>query len=133
MRFRKVMDELHRRSVWQVLGGYSVIAWVVHRVSVELNDLTELPFWFGHAVAIAVLLGFPILLITTWIQGGFKKDEFVPSHSWDSATGGDDSLSSWRSLERQPVKEALRIVFTWRNAVAGGILMAFLLGIGAFL
>ena len=133
MGFGSFIRELHRRSVWQVLGGYAVVAWIILRLSEIVQGLIGLPHWFGPATVVVVLLGFPVFLVTTVVQGGFRKEELFHGRFQDSADGGDESLSSWRSLERQPLRDALRRVFTWRNAVAGGILMAVLLGIGAIL
>jgi len=133
MRFGDLIGELHRRSIWQVLGTYAVIGWLLLLLAETVGGLLGFPRWFGPAALVVVLLGFPVLLITTLIQGGFKKNELFSSGFRDSASGGDDSLSSWRSLERQPLRDALRFVFTWRNAVAGGILMVVLLGIGALI
>jgi hypothetical protein len=76
-----------------------------------------------------VLLGFPVFFVTALTQGGSEKDELYRSRFLDSADGGDGSLSSWRSLEAQPMRDAFRRVFTWRNAVAGGVIMAILLWI----
>ena len=133
MRFGSFLRELHRRSVWQVLGGYALVTWIILRLSGIAQGIFGLPTWFGPATVVVVLLGFPVLLITTLVQGGFRKEELFHGRFGDSADGGDESLSSWRSLERSPVRDALRKVFTWRNALAGGIIMAVLLGIGVFL
>ena len=131
MRFGGLIGEIHWRSVWQVLGIYAVVAWILLQLAEKLESLFALPLWFGPAAFVVVLLGFPVLLATTLTQGGFRKDEIFSSRFRDSADGGDASLSSWRSLERRPLRDALLIVFTWRNAVAGGIIMVVLLGIGA--
>ena len=133
MRLGSLIREIHRRSVWQVLGSYALMAWIILRLEEIVEGLIGLPLWFGPATVVAVLLGFPIFLVTTLVQGGFVKEDLFSARFRDSANGGDESLSSWRSLERRPVKDALRLVFTWRNAVAGGILMAVLLGIGALI
>ena len=131
MRFGRLIGELHRRSVWQVLGSYAVVAWLVLQFAETLEGLIGLPLWFGPTVVIVVLLGFPVLLVTALTQGGWKKRDASESWFHDSAEGGDEGLSSWRSLEGHPLKDALRRVFTWRNAVAGGAIMAILLVLGS--
>jgi tetratricopeptide (TPR) repeat protein len=130
MWLRRLIDEIHRRSVWQVLGSYAVVAWIILQLAKTLEGLIGLPFWFGPATVVVVLLGFPVLLITTLTQGGFKKEDLLESGYQDSADGGDASLSSWAPLEARPIRDALNYVFTWRNALAGGVVMAVLLGIG---
>lgn len=130
MRLGSLIGELHRRSVWQVLGSYAVVAWLVLQLAETLEGLIGLPLWFGPAIVVVVLLGFPILLVTALTQGGWKKTGSFESRFRDSADGGDGSLSSWASLERLPVRDALRRVFTWRNAVVGGAVTAVLLMMG---
>ncbi len=131
MRFGRLIGELHQRSVWQVLGSYAVVAWVILQLAETLEGLIGLPLWFGPTVVVVVLMGFPVLLVTTLTQGGWRRREFARSLFGDSAEGGDGALTSWRSLEDQPVRDALRRVFTWRNAVAGGAIMAILVVLGS--
>jgi len=130
MRLGSLIGDLHRRSVWQVLGSYAVVAWIVLQFAETLEGLIGLPLWFGPAIVVVALLGFPVLLITTLTQGGWKKAGSFQPQFRDSADGGDESLSSWRPLEKHRVRDALGHLFTWRNAVAGGFVMAVLLGIG---
>jgi len=129
MRFGDLVGELHRRSVWQVLGSYAVVAWVVLQLAETLEGLIGLPLWFGPAIVVIVLLGFPILLVTALTQGGWRKTD-LPEAYQDRAEGGDENLSSWRPLEPRPIRDALGRLFTWRNAIGGGFLMALLLTIG---
>lgn len=131
MRFGSLIGEIHRRSVWQVLGSYAVVAWIILQLAETLEGLIGLPLWFGPAVVAVVLLGFPVLLITTLTQGGWRKPPATSSPFRDSAQGGDPSLSSWRPLERNPVRDLLSHIFTWRNAVVGGVVMTVLLGVGS--
>jgi uncharacterized membrane protein YhdT len=129
MRLGHWIREIHRRFVWQALGIYAVVAWIILQLAGALEGLILLPSWFGPATIVFVLLGFPVFFITALTQGGSERDEQYRSRFQDSADGGDESLSSWRSLEAQPIRDAFRRVFTWRNAVAGGVAMATLLWI----
>jgi uncharacterized membrane protein YhdT len=129
MRLDSLIREIHRRSVWQVLGIYAVVAWIILQLAEILQGFIGLPAWFGPAAVVVVLLGFPVFLITTVTQGGWKKPDPHRSRFQDSADGGDESLSSWRPLQRRPFWDLLGAVFSWRNAFAGGFVMAALLGI----
>lgn len=131
MRFGSLMGELHRRSVWQVLGGYAVVAWIILQLEEMLEGLIGLPLWFGPAAVVVVLLGFPVLLVTALTQGGRKKDDDHSALFHDSAEGSDASLSSWRRLDGGPFRNAMDRVFTWPNALAGAGLMAVLLVVGS--
>lgn len=129
MRLGSLFGELHRRSVWQVLGSYAVVAWLVLQLAETLEGLIGLPLWFGPAIVVVVLLGFPVLLVTALTQGGAvaaeKRDGFR-----DNGGGADPSLASWAPLDSHPIRDAMGHVFTWRNAVAGGAVMAILLTLG---
>jgi tetratricopeptide (TPR) repeat protein len=130
MWLNSLIGEIHRRSVWQVMGSYAVVAWIVLQLAETLAGLIGLPLWFGPAVVVVVLAGFPILLVTTLTQGGWKGKKGSQAGFVDSAEGADPSLSSWRPLESNPLKATLQQVFTWRNAVVGGVVMAILLVVG---
>ncbi|MGW8266041.1 MAG: tetratricopeptide repeat protein [Longimicrobiales bacterium] len=128
MRLGNLIGELHRRSVFQVVGSYAVVAWIILQLAETLEGLIGLPLWFGPAIVVVVLLGFPVFLITALTQGGDRRSsEEVPRGEEE----GDWSISHWRHLERRPVLDALGYVFTWRNALVGGAVMAVLLALGA--
>jgi len=125
-----LIGELHRRSVWQVLGSYAVVAWVILQLAETLEGLIGLPLWFGPGIVVLTVLGFPILLITTLTQGGWRGGRGAGEAYEDSAAGGDPSLHSWRRLDPHPVRVFFRTLFTWRNALMGGVvaLLVFVLG-----
>jgi hypothetical protein len=125
-----LIGELHRRSVWQVLGSYAVVAWIILQLAEVLEGLIGLPLWFGRAIVVVVLLGFPVFLVTALTQGGLKKSEEGRNRYSDRADGINGSFSSWQLLESNPLRNALGYVFTWRNAILGGLVMAVLLTIG---
>ena len=103
-RLGSLLGEIHRRSVWQILGSYAVGAWIILQLAETLAGLIGLPLWFGPTLVFLVILGFPLLLLTSFLQGGRK------------ATKAE--LSDTNS----PGRVTLRRLFTWRNAavVVGG-------------
>ena len=49
---KRLIVEIHRRSVWQVLGIYAVGSWVAYQVVLALVDGVGLPEWVpGMALA----------------------------------------------------------------------------------
>lgn len=131
MRFSSFLGELHRRGVWQVLGSYAVVAWIVLQLAETLEGLIGLPLWFGPAIVVVVLLGFPVFLVTTLTQGGFPTGDREAALGQGGSDGNDWSVSSWKPLEGRPVRDALRHLFTWRNALFGGAIMAVALAVGS--
>lgn len=54
-RFRDLVHEIHRRSLWQVLAIYGVASWVALEVAGYLTENFGLPDWFP-AFALALLV-----------------------------------------------------------------------------
>ena len=50
-RLKQLIHEIHRRSLWQVLGIYLVVSWVVCEVVQGLTEGLALPQWFPAFVA----------------------------------------------------------------------------------
>jgi tetratricopeptide (TPR) repeat protein len=111
---RKLLGEIHRRSVWQVLGSYAVGAWLVLQFAETLSSLIGLPLWFGPVVIVILAAGLPLVLLTSVLQGGRARTQ----------EGG---------LEER--EGALRRLFTWRNALvaAAAVLLMFLAGTGGYM
>jgi TolA-binding protein len=124
-RLSTFLRELHRRSIWQALGSYAVVAWIVLQLAETLEGLIGLPLWFGRAVVAVVVAGFPVLLVTTLVESSkWKVDEGL------YGAADEDSFDSWTPLEDSPFKAAFRRLFTFRNWALGGVAMVALLGLG---
>ena len=69
---RSVLDEIHRRSLWQVLGVYVAGAWVVLQVIDQLTQQLIIPGWGYRGAIVALLLGLPVVLVTAFLQRGLR-------------------------------------------------------------
>jgi len=103
---KNVLQEIHDRSLWQILGLYLASSWVVLQVVDTLDSVIGLPSWVASAAIALLVLGLPIVLITAFVQKGWGRRTSVESPA-----------------EGRPL-------FTWRNAVLGGGGAFALLGIG---
>ena len=54
------IDELKRRNVFRVGVAYVILAWLLLQVSDTLVPALHLPEWFQSAVALLLILGFPL-------------------------------------------------------------------------
>ena len=71
-RFRQLIHEVHRRSLWQVLGIYLVVSWVVYEVVQGLTEGLALPQWFPAFAVVLLLIGLPIVVATAFVQEGIS-------------------------------------------------------------
>ena len=69
--------ELRRRKVVRVAVAYVIGAWVLMQVGDTLLGLLQLPGWIGKALVVALVLGFPLALVLSWMfdltPGGLEK------------------------------------------------------------
>ena len=81
---RKLLREIHRRSIWQVLGIYLAGSWGVLEVVGSLTGYAGLPEWTPHFALVLLLIGLPIVTATAFIQRGMPslrgeyRDEVPP-------------------------------------------------------
>ena len=85
-RFTKLIHEIHRRSLWQVLGIYVVGSWLVLQVVDTLAGALNLPDWAPPLALFLLIIGLPIVLATAVIQGVSP-----PSSGADAAADGEDA------------------------------------------
>lgn len=132
----RLLQEIHRRSLWQALALFMASGWAVLQVLDTLIDQGILPAWTFKAGLALLLLGLPVVLATAFVQGGFpgraaKHDAGAPGD-----IGADGSPVSppagARSTDSAPVPAGTRShMLTWRNAILGGVGAFALLGMGA--
>lgn len=72
-----VIAELKRRNVVRVAALYGIAAWLILQVADVLVPALGLPGWVMRLVALLLILGFPLVLIFSWVYEltpeGLKK------------------------------------------------------------
>ena len=142
MALKRLIGELHRRSLWQVIVGYLVFIWLLFETFEVLAVSVGLPDWVEPTAAIMLIVLFPALLATASIQRGPRaawprltsdpKDgaaEPAPSEAVESvevlsqptpaAAGSVEATPPAPRTPKEPFTAAR--VFTWRNTVVGGV------------
>lgn len=104
----RLIHEIHRRSLWQVLGIYLVGSWVALQVVDVLANNFGLPDWFPAFALALLVLGLPVVLATAFVQEGV-----VPSEPEPGAVGA-------AGAEREPTARREGLL-TWRNVLLGGL------------
>jgi len=125
-RLRKLIREIHRRSVWQVLGVYLAMSWGVLNAVDVLTGFAGLPDWTPTMALVLLMIGLPIVTATAFIQkgvSGLTADPHEEIHP--------DDVEGVSPAEVLVVPEAHSMyrsgVFTWRNAILGGVMAGTLL------
>ncbi len=124
--FKKLIEETHRRSLWQVLAIYLLGAWIGYEVVQGLTEGLGLPTWFPGFAVVLFVVGLPIVLATACVQHGIHRSSrpdptLLPgSHADVAAAGG---------VRRTPT--GAQRLLTWRNAIGGGVLAFALWGVVA--
>ncbi|MFW6078578.1 MAG: hypothetical protein ACODAE_03090, partial [Gemmatimonadota bacterium] len=132
---KSLIVEAHRRSLWQVLGIYLMGSWIVLQVVDQLHQTTGMPDWVPTLALVLLLIGLPMVLATAFVQEGMPgRDEVAPAAEPDSAAAPPAASPSAppAAAAKKPAaagKSWLEgSVFTWRNAIAGGIAALALFG-----
>ncbi len=122
---KNLIHEIHRRSLWQVLGVYLAASWIVLQVVDVIGNNFGLPEWVPPSALILLLIGLPIVLATAVVQEGVSTR---PAKTQE-ASPDDDALAGLPPVPEPEVRGHHRL-FTWRNALLGGAAAFTLLGVG---
>jgi hypothetical protein len=121
---RKLAREIHRRSVWQVLGVYGLLSWSAYMAVGAATRALGLPLWTPDMAAALLVIGTPVVIATAVVQGGLPGlrmvDEIDPN-----AMEGRTPAEVLVVPEDHPLHGIG--LFTWRNAVLGGVMAGALL------
>lgn len=86
------LRELQRRNVFRAVAAYIVVGWVLLQVSTSLEDALGLPAWFDAVVTAFLLIGFPVVVVFSWVyeltpDGLQKTSSIAPEASITDRTG----------------------------------------------
>jgi len=74
-------EELKRRNVFRMAVLYLVAAWLLLQITDVLSSVLRLPDWSGSFVFMLLALGFPLMLMVSWVYemtpDGIKRDKDV--------------------------------------------------------
>lgn len=146
-RLKQLIHEVHRRSLWQVLGIYLAASWLALQVVETLADSVGLPDWFPPVAFGLLIVGLPIVLATAFVQEGMGSGHRDRSRSPDGRARPDTPARSAGEVAARPTAAPAGDIghssagttadeapglFTWRNALLGGIGAFALLGLVTF-
>jgi len=121
---KNLIREIHRRSLWQVLGIYLAVSWIVLQVVDVVGNNFGLPDWVAPAALVLLLLGLPVVIATAFVQEGMTTKERVAPPARSPAEEAVDAAPP-----PAPAPRASQRWLTWRNAALGGLGAFALLGV----
>jgi len=127
---KKILQETHRRAVWQVLAVYVGVSWAVLQVVDVLTQNMGLPPWVFPFALVLLLLGLPVMLATAIIQGrGSGADSTAAAPAEADAHAAPAEPVSTPFAKEPDTQPGTRRHFTWKNAVFGGAAAATLFAV----
>ncbi len=112
-RLKRLIVEIHRRSLWQVLLIYVGGAWVCYEIIDTITDRLALPDWLPVLAIILFLVGLPFVVATACV----REDAVLPPQAELAEPGPAEP----------PVQITRpRLHMTWRNA---GLIFVFALAL----
>jgi TolB-like protein/Flp pilus assembly protein TadD len=67
-RLKRLIVEIHRRSLWQVLLIYAGGAWIAYEIVQSLTEGLGLPAWFPGFAVVLFIIGLPFVLATAFVR-----------------------------------------------------------------
>lgn len=116
-RLRDLIDEIQRRSLWQVLLIYVGGSLVGYQAIQALTEGLGLPGWFPALAIVLFIVGLPIVLATSFVQGGFPSVGQDPTLLRESGAGAGADV------------EGAKRLFSWRNVLLGAAIAFGLWGV----
>jgi len=126
---QELLRELHRRSVWQVVGIYLATSWGVLNAVDMLTGFAGLPDWTPTMAMVLLLIGFPIVTATAVIQKGMPGGAGSAGDPADGYPEEPEAVEAGDLPDRQTTagpaaslsqSTSIWSLFTWRNALLGG-------------
>jgi tetratricopeptide (TPR) repeat protein len=132
---KSLFQELHDRSLWQVIGIYLAGSWLVLQVVDQLTESAGLPEWVPSFALVLLLIGLPIVVATAFLQhrapapGSAETAEASALPADGEGHEAPTSASAAVPAGKAPGGSVPHRLFTWRNAILGGVGAAILFGV----
>jgi len=115
---KRLINEIHHRSLWQVLLIYVGGAWFCYEIIDTVAERMALPTWLPVLAILLFVLGLPFVIATAFVR-----------EDGPTATVSDPTLIPVDEAQTESVHR--RRLLTWRNAAASFVLALAAWGIVA--
>jgi eukaryotic-like serine/threonine-protein kinase len=130
-RLRALIREIHRRSLWQVVGIYAAGSWLGYQVILALTHGLGLPDWVPPLAVVLFVIGLPVVVATAFVNEGAPalRRRRVNVALSDLALAPEFRAPDDNAAGRAP--GGSRHPLTWPRALLAGVLAFVLLGASA--
>ena len=133
-RFKNLIHEVHRRSLWQVLAIYMGAAWIAYEAVQGLTEGLGLPEWFPGFAVVLFIAGLPIVLATAFVQEGGPVTSRPERKGPAAADAAVEPEAAAAPVEPETAvvagePEGVRRLLRWRNVLAVGVLIFAVWGV----
>lgn len=111
---QRIVQEAHRRGLWQVLGIFLGGGWGLLQVLDLFIERGFLPDWVFTGALATLIVALPVVLTTAYVQSGRRLAGV--SERGEGPTPVDDGFDA-------------ADLFTWNRVIAGGVLTFALFGV----
>jgi tetratricopeptide (TPR) repeat protein len=128
-RLKRLIHEIHRRSLWQVLLIYVGGTLVAYQAVQALTEGLGLPPWFPGLAVVLFIIGLPIVLATAFVHevAPTMVEPAEPTPLTEPEAAGVDAGAAAAHREARRRHRFL----TWRNAVASFVIVLAVWGVVA--
>ncbi len=126
-RLTRLINEIHRRSLWQVLSIYLISAWVALQVADTVTAALGLPDWVPQVALVLLIVLLPVVVATAFVQEGVGRGAGGPEVA---ETIGAEAAEAEPGREAE-LRVGARSLLTWRNAIVAAVAMLALLAASA--
>ena len=81
---KKFIRELRRREVFRTAGFYVGIGWILIEAGSVVGPIFNVPDWVLQFLVMAVLIGFPVMLVLAWVYDVSDKGIVVQADATDT-------------------------------------------------
>jgi tetratricopeptide (TPR) repeat protein len=126
----RLIRDFRRSALFHVLAIFLASGWAVLQIIDALIDNGVLPAWTFKGGLVVLLLGLPVVLATAYVQGMRASEERRTATAVDPRSSDADVAGPATTASPAPAAVAQH-VFTWRNAILGGVAAFALLGMAS--
>ncbi|MCH7899241.1 MAG: hypothetical protein IIC62_07835, partial [Proteobacteria bacterium] len=81
---KKFIRELRRREVFRTAALYVGIGWILIEAGSVVGPIFDVPEWVLRFLVMAVLIGFPVMLVLAWVYDVSHKGIVVQADATDT-------------------------------------------------